>query len=307
LCYAVKFGKKNFSINTSRGKFFVKFFDINSEKLIFKIAETEKFFKNGGFSVMPRIKTKNNHYFLKLADLIVVVYPFVNMPLIKWERQFYADMGSTLGKIHKYSYDNNRKPEIDIVDTGQYIYNAINEIDIIKNKIRKIKSSGTLKIINSLEFRASYLEQVSPSIIFLDRKILIHGDFHPGNMIYDNRNITLLDFDNCCYRSSYYELSKVIIQTCFNGNFDRNKYLRNEVFLNKYAEEFTIDKQLLSSAIDLCILEEFGSLWFEKMIIKNILDTSEIINHINKLELSLIFFLKKENRVRFIKKILEKL
>jgi Ser/Thr protein kinase RdoA (MazF antagonist) len=90
---------------------------------------------------------------------------------------------------------------------------------------------------------------------------IVHGDWHPGNMLFSNRKLTaLLDFDSVKIASTATDLANGMLQFSIVGNrpnpadwpdyLDQAKLVQ---FLNGYRKVIALDENQLNSLLDLMI------------------------------------------------------
>jgi len=90
---------------------------------------------------------------------------------------------------------------------------------------------------------------------------VVHGDWHPGNMLFSNRKlIAVLDFDSIKFAPTVTDLANGMLQFSIVGDrpnpadwpayLDQAKLIQ---FLNGYREVIELEKNQLNSLLDLMI------------------------------------------------------
>lgn len=258
---------------TNKSKYFVKAYTMDKLKTVTSAAKAELFFQKGGIPVLMRMNTLDGSNYLILDNKIFVVFPYITIPKIKkWGKELYYEFGDFLGRMHKYSTRAISKRGCKTFNLGEAKMLSLKSMRLLLDAFHKkeqIDENDKLAIYNLME-KIKGLKNISCEKFALDNKTIIHGDFHPNNLcIKDNKIRMICDFDNYCLGSIYYELTKVIINTCFSGSFDNKKFIRTRKFLSGYQKHIQITPSTLRRAIKICHFEVFSSSWAEKKYLEN--------------------------------------
>jgi len=184
-------------------------------------------------------------------------------------------MGDFLGKMHGYSIKTSGKNNPETFKFKKIASLFLRSMRLLLDKLhnKRIISKYNRLAISNLMTKIGYLKNILPGEFNLGDVALIHGDFHPGNLcIKDGKIKMIYDFDHHCYRSIYYELAKVIINTCFSGSFYNKNFIRTEYFLRGYQRHITLKPDILETAIKICHFEIFNSFWVEMKLVKKSID-----------------------------------
>lgn len=139
-------------------------------------------------------------------------------------------------KINKYiKWKNNT----------EYLYFLINHLE----KVKQTFSSKTNKILNTLNIDEKLNELKNIKLDNTRKLTLIHGDIHNGNMIDNNGNIYLLDWELATVGDLAYELATHFILMQYTDT--EQKY-----FINNLSKELNIDKQLLKKDVNVYMIYE---------------------------------------------------
>lgn len=263
------FSTENYKLTDRNRKYFVKIYKEEFNN-IEKIEKAEIFFKKGGFPITLPITTKSDSFHAKFENRYITIYPFLNHEKINnWTLDIYSILGDLLGRMHLYSlvmtFNQNiakrekiypRKLILSFEKISKIILDKIFE----KNKLDMLDKI----VLKNIELKKKIIFSIKKERINLSKIALIHGDFHPGNIIIKNHKIvSIFDFEKCRNASLYYELSKTIYDTCFNGNFKTNNFIRAKAFIDSYKKHLGINKSELSKAIYAYYIEKATTYWYE--------------------------------------------
>lgn len=150
--------------------------------------------------------------------------------LIKW--------GRAIGHIHKVTNDfKPSKPEFKRIDWHEDQIVAGTFIPDTDIKIKEVLAD-TIKHIRSLPMDK-------------DAYGLIHTDIHSGNMIYDDKNLKIIDFDDSAYMYFISDLAITVYYGTWHLNNDPKERAESakKIFrkiLEGYRQEFQVDKKWLA-------------------------------------------------------------
>lgn len=257
---------------TDKSKHFVKVYSKDKLGTILSTAKAELFFKKGSIPVLVRIKNMEESDHLVMGGKLFIVFPYIVIPKVKkWQKELYYEMGDFLGKMHEYSIKTPNKNNLETFRFGKVASLSLRSMRLLLDKLRnkRIIDKHNRLAISNLIIKIGYLKNILPQRFDLSDVALVHGDFHPGNLCIKGGKIKMIyDFDHHCYRSIYYELAKVIINTCFSGSFHSKNFIRTEYFLRGYQRHVTLNPDILKTAIKICHFEVFNSFWVETKLVK---------------------------------------
>jgi len=172
--------------------------------------------------------------------------------------EYYQNWGQVLGQMHRLSsaYQSS-KPEVKRPDWFEIHADKLDIEEMVPEELPIVRE------------RIHALLNAIRGLSRDDRSYgLIHGDFNDGNFTvdYDNGDITVFDFDDCCYFWHAYELAAAweggIGRTMFAGLEARKGFMDHymENVLKGYARENRITDRCLEKIplfIKLIQVEEF--------------------------------------------------
>ena len=291
---------------TDKSKYFIKVYPKNKLETVISTAKAELFFKKGDIPILVRINNMEEGDHLVMGDKIFIVFPYVVIQKIKkWQKELYYEMGDFLGKMHRYSIKTSDKNNLETFKFGKTASLSLGSMHLLLDKLhnKRIINKYDRLAISNMVVKIGYLRNILLEEFNLDNVALIHGDFHPGNLcIKDGKIKMIYDFDHHCHRSIYYELAKVIINTCFSGSFYNKNFIRTEYFLRGYQRHVTLKPDILKTATKICHFEIFNSFLVEMKLVKR--STNKLLKVIiEKEKRTLDYFVNPNNLNDFTERI----
>ncbi|MDD5327358.1 MAG: phosphotransferase [Phycisphaerae bacterium] len=198
---------------------------------------------------------------LYLNNHIYELFEFVTGSRYDGSAEATADAGLHLANFHRYLTDFAKKWK----PPGTSFHDS----SIVRIHL---KTAGTKKMAHpdkKLQKTAEILmtlyndSSVRVSELGFDSwpRQIVHGDWHPGNMLFSNHKLTaVLDFDSVKIASPVTDLANGMLQFSIVGNrpnpadwpdyFDQAKLVQ---FLNSYRRVIELDQSKLTSLLDLMI------------------------------------------------------
>ena len=202
-----------------------------------------------------------NSTILQLNNHIYELFEFVTGSRYDGTAEATTDTGRQLANFHRYLTDFAEKWKPlrgsfhDSSTVRRHLKTTGAEKAARPNKKLQIIAETLMTIYNASSVRVSELGFDSwPEQI-------VHGDWHPGNMLFSNRKlIAVLDFDSVKIASTVTDLANGILQFSIVGNrpnpadwpdyLDQAKLVQ---FLNGYRRVIELSKNELNSLLDLMI------------------------------------------------------
>jgi Ser/Thr protein kinase RdoA (MazF antagonist) len=238
------FGTEVFLAETNKGKFIVK-----KLPLYVKGIENEgyitNFLYNKGINVAQLLKTNNGQYHVKTSEIQFHVQDFIEGKTLsvntapEW---FLQKSARILGKIHNTLKDYGN------LDTsfGEYFFKKSNVMETIQyytQLLAKASDENNTLLIPALKERLRHLERIMSFDIQVDKLTYSnsHGDFHIGQIITNNTDITVIDWTAA---SKFPVCLEVIVSyitespACMNGKIDINGLKK---YMQDYSMYFTLN------------------------------------------------------------------
>ncbi|MFA5238489.1 MAG: phosphotransferase [Phycisphaerae bacterium] len=210
------------------------------------------------FPLTPLITASDqSNTILYLNEHIYELFEFVTGSRYDGSAEATADAARRLANFHRYLTDFAKKwkPPAASFHDSSTVRTHLKTAGAGHDK-KLQKTAETLMVIyNDSSVRVSELGFDSwPQQI-------VHGDWHPGNMLFSNHKLTaVLDFDSVKIASPVTDLANGMLQFSIVGNrpnpadwpdyFDQAKLVQ---FLNGYREVIALDQNQLNSLLDLMI------------------------------------------------------
>ncbi|MGA1980039.1 MAG: phosphotransferase [Sedimentisphaerales bacterium] len=209
--------------------------------------------------LVPTCDEKNT--ILHLNNHIYELFEFVNGSRYDGSAEATADTGRQLANFHRYLAD--------FVENWKPPGGSFHDSSIVRTHL---KTTGTEKVAQpdkKLHRTAETLMTLyNASSIRVNElgfdswpQQIVHGDWHPGNMLFSNHKLTaVLDFDSVKIASTVTDLANGMLQFSIVGDrpnpadwpdyLDQAKLVQ---FLNGYREVIELDENQLNSILDLMI------------------------------------------------------
>ena len=223
---------------------------------------------NGVSNLVYRISTSKKEYILKkymydynfeLYDKIYKCYEEKNINCIKPIKEFCYN--NYKYSIFPYIKDDDRY-EIDInflikISSIINLRKRTKEVDkkySLINKIQKYRKylKDYVKLIENTNYKEVLIEDIKEvlniydelkdkSIFNSDYLYLNHGDLQPSNILRNQNDYYIIDFDEVCYANELYDFSVIYIK-CFNRELKKNEFVEKFLKENlRYTKNELID------------------------------------------------------------------
>jgi Ser/Thr protein kinase RdoA (MazF antagonist) len=225
------------------------------------------------FPLAPLVATcDEKNTILHLNNRIYELFEFVTGSRYDGSAEATADTGRQLANFHRYLTDFAEKsPTLQSYGDGAWkpLRGSFHDSSTVRTHL---KTTGTEKAAGQdkkLQRTAEILmalynaSSIRVSELGFDSwpEQIVHGDWHPGNMLFSNSKLTaVLDFDSVKIASTVTDLANGMLQFSIVGNrpnpadwpdyLDQAKLVQ---FLNGYRKVIALDENQLNSLLDLMI------------------------------------------------------
>jgi Ser/Thr protein kinase RdoA (MazF antagonist) len=225
------------------------------------------------FPLAPLVATcDEKNTILHLNNRIYELFEFVSGSRYDGSAEATADTGRQLANFHRYLTDFAEKsPTLQSYGDGAWkpLRGSFHDSSTVRTHL---KTTGTEKAAGQdkkLQRTAEILmalynaSSIRVSELGFDSwpEQIVHGDWHPGNMLFSNSKLTaLLDFDSVKIASTVTDLANGMLQFSIVGSrpnpadwpdyLDQAKLVQ---FLNGYRKVIALDENQLNSLLDLMI------------------------------------------------------
>lgn len=222
----------------------------------------QKFLAKQNFPVTELIPTKrDNKTILQLDSHIYENFRFVSGGRYKGTRTQTIRAGENLGLLHKYlkdfahEFDPLKGSFHDSSSVRRHLKSVLSQKSCRKNRRLRGNINNLAKLYNDSSANVNQLGFES-----WDMQI-VHGDWHPGNMLFDGDKLTaVLDFDSVKFAPAVTDIANGILQFSITAGrpkpsdwpdyFDQAKI---DWFLTGYRRKHSIPSPCKSGLVDLMI------------------------------------------------------
>lgn len=217
---------EKYRIHTDTGEFFIKVSRNTSNRILHYVHDVELFMISKGVPAVTSINA-TGRLWLVHEGVAYIVYPFIKSNLVRaYSLDEYEEIGKVLAKIHWAS--QNGVPDKLFSNLSEHTKKDAGLILLQKMKESILTRLGTdendRKILNYLDYKISLAPNLKEGNMFV-RDALVHGDFHPGNLLFNQeapagkRIIGVCDWERARYGSRGAELAHAVIFSCFPSGF----------------------------------------------------------------------------------------
>jgi Ser/Thr protein kinase RdoA (MazF antagonist) len=215
-----------------------------------------------GFPVAPLIATRDEFgTILQLSNNVYELFKFVGGTRYSGSAEATIDTGRQLAKFHQYLTDF--KFEWEPVKAS--CHNSTMVRRHLKTIAADISHSSERRILHCGEELMSLYNSASVQVNTLGfdswPKQVVHGDWHPGNMLFDkDKLVAVFDFDSVKVAQPVTDLANAMLQFSLVGYhpnptnwpdyLDQTKLVK---ILRGYREVIELDKDHIESLLDLMI------------------------------------------------------
>ena len=275
---------KVFEVITDNGNYIVKRYSkdaINEKKdldrRIKQIEISERFSKNGINVILP-LKFGNN-YFVKYIEDYYLIYEYFDYKILEDEELNLNNikiLAENLAKMHK----------LNINEDVEWQYKKINiDYEMCLNSFEKINDKLYECLKNNIEQLILLTKDCNDFDDLLDNFCISHNDYKLKNILWDDEDMYLIDFDACASTNPYVALAEAAY------SLSRQKGVINwdfyEIFLKSYLRIYCCDtdfKKALKVAMN-------GKLqWLEYMISKLLNDDLTMVKDVIAMINEVIFY-----------------
>lgn len=210
---------ENCVIRTAHGTFFLKYCKDRSAKQIRYVWNIERFMRKGLVPAIEAICVDESQGWM--------MYPFIESDRShSYDLQDYFKMGQSLGRIHSASFGMEIPG---FLKENMYVDNTdqATSLDRMRRHARRIRQKKTIDEIDVLflsyiDMKLAYAEKIG-DIDLPSNDTLIHGDFHPGNLLIDKENggiVGICDWEKAQYAPRSYDVARSYLIIGFGTNVD---------------------------------------------------------------------------------------
>ena len=314
---AVKFSSKvtggflstNFILENEGERFFLKQYRQKEEGRIREIHAAKAFFAAGGIPVILPLQALDASTFFAAEGSFYALFPFVagtQLPRQGLSPENWRNMGEMLARIHirgRAGYPkvkSRNKP----FDHQKFLEKLSRMMPLIEAANAKGPSEFDRLALESVRLKRELVEGnvALEEALPLPGDHLIHGDYHTGNIFFDDSGHVshVFDWEKTEVASRVFELIRSLDYSCFEGGFGKREFENARAYFQAYSAHYPLAEGQLEKGIREYYLNKIQSLWIEAA---HYLEGHGRVDHFLKNELDMIVYLK-ENSSDFVKKLL---
>lgn len=229
---------KVFEVITDSGKFILKQYSkdaINEKKDLnkrIKQIEISEQFSDHGINVILPLKFGKN-YFVKYIDDYYLIYDYYEYRIIDEDELTLKEieiLGKTLAKMHK----------LNINEDLEWQYKKINiDYEMCLNSFEKINDKLYDCLKKNIEQLILLTNDCNDFDDLLDNFCISHNDYKLKNILWDDEDMYLIDFDACALANPYVAMAEAAYSLSRqNGIINLDFY---EIFLKSYLDIYQCD------------------------------------------------------------------
>lgn len=280
----------NYILTTNTGKYFIKSVREGAKNKLKIIYEAETLMKSRGIPAISMLITKSGGIFVSDDTEVYTLYLFIESDKKNdYSRDDYRSMGKMLAKIHiagsadipdLLKSKEFKRPSSEII---------LNRLKSYRDKIDKKneRNSADKLFLEYINFKLAAIKKIKE--VNLPNDTLIHGDYHPGNLLFDKTTgkiIGVCDWEKVEFAPRSYELARSLLYTCFNNKHKKIEALADsKSFLEGYLSAFPMSVDEIMNGLNMRIYRMALSSWMEEKYYKN---NDDRANHLIEHEMNII-------------------
>lgn len=116
-------------------------------------------------------------------------------------------------------------------------------------------------------------EKFSTNQLIQSKLVVVHGDLNEGNILYDGKKLTIIDWDCCCLAEPEFDIAMCISINMLEVNYHKELI---RIYLEQSTSNLSIDYRKVTRYLGLCHL--INGLWYFPRINKLSKDYALLIN-----------------------------
>ncbi|MFA6301219.1 MAG: phosphotransferase [Candidatus Paceibacterota bacterium] len=251
-------------------KYFLKRYRFDSKKEIEEIHLVKKYFASGGIPVILPILNKELNTFFAFENKYFALFPFVEgrqLELDSLTDTAIISLGEMLGKIHLLGKEaklsitddfgawDKEKVLAKFENITAMIYQQKELSDFDKLALEDLKRRKFLVESNSINFED----------LGLKNDHLIQGDYHTGNLFFDDYDhvSSVFDFEKARYAPRVFELVRSLAHIFFQNDFSPGNITKAKLYLNSYLKIYPISRGEIEKGFKIYYLKMLHSSWVQ--------------------------------------------
>ena len=239
------FGTEIYKINTDIGKFIVKVFPMYFDS-VGKEGAVVEYLSEHGLYVAELMKTRSNEYAVITPNIQFTVQQYIdgNSPAInsapEWLMNKSADfLGRTVSILSNY-------PELSVRFDQSFFApeSVLNKKAHYEQRLTAAREDGNVNLIPLWEEQIKHLDRIKSFHIDTEKLTYAnsHGDYHIGQIIEKNHDITVVDWTSVCRLPICLEIITSYVfasPSCADGTIDADGLIS---YIGHFTKHFPLGK-----------------------------------------------------------------
>ncbi len=251
-------------------KYFLKRYRFDNKEKVEQIHIAKKYFFEKGIPVIMPLNTKEETTFFHCNESYFALFPFIEAK--HFERNELSDkaivsLGEMLAKIHLAG--NDALVPIQERFAGWNKNKLLERIAELRSVIIKTESLDEFDIqaLRDIDLRESIITSNKTTFEDLDLPSdhLIHGDYHGGNVFFDDedRISHVFDLEKSLFAPRMFELFRSTVFIFFGDTFSEQSIDKARLYIQAYVSVYPASKEELRKGLTLFYLRFVHGLWVQ--------------------------------------------
>ncbi len=262
----------NYILQNKEDRFFLKQYRFDERPRVEEVHKVKFFFSAGGIPIILPIKDKNGDSIVTVNGKHYSLFPYAEGRIIRRKdrsSQAFSSAGEMLARIHLLTkggvpdfvsqtispwskerfFDNLALVEVALNDKKE-----LDEFDHIAQSSIVLKK----KIV---EFNSIQCDELN-----LKNDHLVHGDYHGGNLFYDEHDSVqhVFDLEKAEASPRIFEVIRTVDFMCLPAQFGEESFSNIHTFFRAYHLIYPLSEREVINGVKYFYLKKAHSLWIEK-------------------------------------------
>lgn len=244
---------EKYRVVTDRGIFFVKVIENVPDEVLRYVHDVEAFMFLKGIPTVPELPGKKAVW-LRFGNTAFKPYPFIeSVKKTTYSLRNLEDMAVTLARIH---WAGQRDVPSQFLKYSPPKMGRVHGLKIFQDLEKKIALRENLdendqRILDHLNYKIHLIPELEEGSLHF-RETLVHGDFHIGNILFNEKDeiIAVCDWEKTHYGSRSFDLAYTMIFSCFRlGDVYEEALSKAQRILNAYRNELPITNMEIEQGV----------------------------------------------------------
>ena len=176
------------------------------------------------------IKTKQGLLYCLNGKDIYYMYKYIDADNINLNLKTLEDVGLFLATLHNEMAKLNNKKST--------FLKLEDNFDILCEYLDYYIETNNKEYAGILKYKIEILKKMVYNNINFEKlnEQIIHGDFYIDNILYNEGQYKIIDFDQCCYFYKEYEILRAMFMLCLNEINEEEIFEKMRIFIKGYCK-----------------------------------------------------------------------